>query len=328
VPSARERMFPSMDDGIGSSGAHPGVATLRSFAWLTGLLEAEGTFLRPPPSSPRHPVIRCSMTDRDVVERVAAMFGTKVHTIEAHIPNRVFRLDQRFPRRRPDARPAPGNGRAPLEGNRRRANRVRRAGPKAQLHESRGDPRRVRVRAIGLRPRSRVRGPASHYPTDSQAPNLPRADEYPVASRGRVATSRRPERDSRGHRLARFLLAGRLARGRGQAVDYVTVAGAADDARSSGVRRGRRCWAPAANQTAVQVRPTRRGARVVSDLHSPQAGRRCRDVDARGGADHGSATKRTDHALDAAAEAKNGGAASRTRVRSRERTASTGIAGA
>jgi hypothetical protein len=33
-------------------------------------------------------------------------------------------------------------------------------------------------------------------------------------------------------------------------------------------------------------------------------------------------------ALDAAAEAKNGGAASRTRVRSRERTASTGIAGA
>ena len=75
-------MFPSMDEGISGSGAHPAVATLRSFAWLTGLLEAEGTFLRPPPSSPRHPVIRCSMTDRDVVERVAVMFGTTVLAID------------------------------------------------------------------------------------------------------------------------------------------------------------------------------------------------------------------------------------------------------
>ena len=71
-----------MDEGISGSGAHPAVATLRSFAWLTGLLEAEGTFLRPPPSSPRHPVIRCSMTDRDVVERVAVMFGTTVLAID------------------------------------------------------------------------------------------------------------------------------------------------------------------------------------------------------------------------------------------------------
>jgi len=52
-----------------------------AFAWLTGLLEAEGTFLKPPPSSPRHPVVRCCMTDRDVIERVAEMFDTGVVTI-------------------------------------------------------------------------------------------------------------------------------------------------------------------------------------------------------------------------------------------------------
>ncbi len=53
-----------------------------AFAWLTGLLEAEGTFLNPPPSSPGQPVVRCSMTDRDVIERVAEMFGTGVAAID------------------------------------------------------------------------------------------------------------------------------------------------------------------------------------------------------------------------------------------------------
>jgi hypothetical protein len=51
-------------------------------AWLAGLLEGEGTFLRPPPSMPNCPIVACRMTDRDVVERVAACFGTKVVTIE------------------------------------------------------------------------------------------------------------------------------------------------------------------------------------------------------------------------------------------------------
>ena len=46
--------------------------------WLAGLLEAEGTFLAPPPSNPRSPVMRCMMTDRDVIERVAKLFGTGV----------------------------------------------------------------------------------------------------------------------------------------------------------------------------------------------------------------------------------------------------------
>jgi hypothetical protein len=49
-----------------------------AFAWLAGLLEGEGTFLAPPPSGPRYPLIACRMTDLDVVELVAAVFGTSV----------------------------------------------------------------------------------------------------------------------------------------------------------------------------------------------------------------------------------------------------------
>lgn len=49
-----------------------------SLHWLAGLLEAEGSFMSGPPSSPNLPLVTCSMTDRDVVERVAGMFGTAV----------------------------------------------------------------------------------------------------------------------------------------------------------------------------------------------------------------------------------------------------------
>src|SRR3954470_10928174 len=52
------------------------------FLWLAGLLEAEGTFLRPPPSSPRSPQVVCRMTDRDVFERVADRFGTSVFSVD------------------------------------------------------------------------------------------------------------------------------------------------------------------------------------------------------------------------------------------------------
>lgn len=54
----------------------------RDFLWLAGLLEAEGTFLKPPPSSPRSPAVVCRMTDRDVVERVADRFGTAVFAVD------------------------------------------------------------------------------------------------------------------------------------------------------------------------------------------------------------------------------------------------------
>lgn len=43
----------------------------RDFHWLIGILEGEGTFLAAPPSAPGLPVVRVSMTDRDIVERVA-----------------------------------------------------------------------------------------------------------------------------------------------------------------------------------------------------------------------------------------------------------------
>ena len=54
----------------------------RDLAWLAGLLEAEGTFLKPPPSMPNCPIVSCRMTDRDVVERVANRFGTAVLAID------------------------------------------------------------------------------------------------------------------------------------------------------------------------------------------------------------------------------------------------------
>jgi hypothetical protein len=50
-----------------------------ALSWLSGLLEAEGTFLKPPPAQPGCPAIACGMTDRDVVERVAVMLGSTVH---------------------------------------------------------------------------------------------------------------------------------------------------------------------------------------------------------------------------------------------------------
>jgi hypothetical protein len=47
----------------------------RDLYWLAGLLEGEGSFVAGPPSSPNRPRIQISMTDQDVVERVAAFFG-------------------------------------------------------------------------------------------------------------------------------------------------------------------------------------------------------------------------------------------------------------
>lgn len=44
--------------------------------WLSGLLEAEGSFLRPPPSDYNSPAISIQMTDKDIMERVANFFGT------------------------------------------------------------------------------------------------------------------------------------------------------------------------------------------------------------------------------------------------------------
>lgn len=46
--------------------------------WLAGLLEGEGSFTRGPPSTPRVPRVTLPMTDRDVVQRAAVLFGRGV----------------------------------------------------------------------------------------------------------------------------------------------------------------------------------------------------------------------------------------------------------
>lgn len=46
-------------------------------AWLAGLLEGEGSFLKAPPSNPNCPRISLEMTDKDVVERAALLMGGK-----------------------------------------------------------------------------------------------------------------------------------------------------------------------------------------------------------------------------------------------------------
>jgi hypothetical protein len=76
-------------DGIDP--AHPTQPTLeldhtaevdyQSIHWLAGLLEGEGSFLKGAPSAPNTPSIAVSMTDEDVIERVARYFGVKYHAV-------------------------------------------------------------------------------------------------------------------------------------------------------------------------------------------------------------------------------------------------------
>ena len=49
--------------------------TEQDFHWLVGILEGEGSFLKGPPSAPNQPRISISMTDADVIQRVADLFG-------------------------------------------------------------------------------------------------------------------------------------------------------------------------------------------------------------------------------------------------------------
>lgn len=59
----------------------PADVSERSFYWLVGLLEGEGSFMKGPPSSPGLPAIQMTMIDRDVVERAAAIMGCSVTTV-------------------------------------------------------------------------------------------------------------------------------------------------------------------------------------------------------------------------------------------------------
>lgn len=60
----------------------------KDLAWLAGLLEGEGSFLKAPPSSPNCPRISLEMTDKDVVERAASLMDgravTRIHLRNPH----------------------------------------------------------------------------------------------------------------------------------------------------------------------------------------------------------------------------------------------------
>src|SRR5579872_6245476 len=51
------------------------------FHWLVGLLEGEGTFLKPSPSKPVRVIISVEMTDQDVIERVARIWGVSARPL-------------------------------------------------------------------------------------------------------------------------------------------------------------------------------------------------------------------------------------------------------
>ncbi len=53
----------------------PRISDSKDLYWLAGLLEGEGSFLKPRPSTPTIPRITIEMCDRDVIERVAYVFG-------------------------------------------------------------------------------------------------------------------------------------------------------------------------------------------------------------------------------------------------------------
>jgi len=48
-----------------------------SYSWLAGLLEGEGSFMKGSPTAPGKPRVAVTMTDRDVIQRVADVLGVK-----------------------------------------------------------------------------------------------------------------------------------------------------------------------------------------------------------------------------------------------------------
>lgn len=64
----------------------PESATVVEFAWLAGILEGEGSFIKGPPSLPHKPQLQVAMTDRDTIERVAGLLGVSVYHVKRHNP--------------------------------------------------------------------------------------------------------------------------------------------------------------------------------------------------------------------------------------------------
>jgi hypothetical protein len=61
-----------------SSAVVPSEFSTAEFLWLAGWLEGEGSFLAPPPSSPRGARIQAQARDRDVVDEVARLLDVRV----------------------------------------------------------------------------------------------------------------------------------------------------------------------------------------------------------------------------------------------------------
>ena len=71
--------------------------------WLAGLLEGEGSFLTESIRGKSYPVIQVEMTDEDVIQRVARLFGTKMFSakkIRAGASMRSYRARVRYQRAR------------------------------------------------------------------------------------------------------------------------------------------------------------------------------------------------------------------------------------
>jgi DNA-binding transcriptional regulator YiaG len=62
-------------------------------AWLAGLLEGEGSFLKAPPSKPNCPHVSLEMTDKDVVERAALLMEGKA--VRVNIRNDLWKQSYR-----------------------------------------------------------------------------------------------------------------------------------------------------------------------------------------------------------------------------------------
>lgn len=79
-PLLGERRKQQIENAIGAKPTTEYISTDEDwFYWLAGLLEGEGSFMHGTPSKPRIPRIHLKMTDKDIVEKVAAMFQAKYY---------------------------------------------------------------------------------------------------------------------------------------------------------------------------------------------------------------------------------------------------------
>jgi hypothetical protein len=71
------------------------VLSTSQVAWLAGLLEGEGTFPKATPAMPRRPRVGLVMTDRDIIERVCDLWGTRLYanTVKDERYKPVFRSE-------------------------------------------------------------------------------------------------------------------------------------------------------------------------------------------------------------------------------------------